>query len=90
MALLAELGGVEGLAKSLMSSTSTGLDPHAEGDASLHSHQECYGKNEFAAQPSKSFWMLMYQNMQVGRLSIGPTNKPSIYIHTFTHPSIRP
>ncbi len=67
MTKLKELGGVDSLAKSLMSSTTKGLDPAAGGDASIEARANYYGKNEIPAKPPVSFWALMYANMKASR-----------------------
>ena len=59
-AKLEELGGVEGLAKALHTSTDDGLDESAAGDLSVARRQELYGANVFASVPAQSFWAILW------------------------------
>ncbi len=59
-AKLEELGGVEGLAKALHTSTDDGLDDSAAGDLSVARRQELYGANVFASVPTQSFWAILW------------------------------
>ena len=57
---LEELGGVEGVARALHTSTDDGLDDSAAGDLSLARRQELYGANVFASVPTQSFWAILW------------------------------
>lgn len=61
---LKSVGGIPGLAKKLYSDLHAGLDPAGEGLASIQSHQDAYGKNEFKETPPKSFFSLVWENLQ--------------------------
>lgn len=56
---LKRLGGVEGLAKALGSSTTTGLDPSATGDASIEAHAQAFGDNRLPQTEPESFFALV-------------------------------
>ncbi|GLC43787.1 hypothetical protein PLESTB_000907900 [Pleodorina starrii] len=58
------IGGAPGLAKKLHSDLHKGLDPNAQGLASIEAHAEAYGVNKFAEVPPKSFLMLVWGNLQ--------------------------
>lgn len=57
-------GGAAGLAKKLFSDLHKGLDPQAEGLASLAAHRDAYGANTFKETPPKSFFKLVWENLQ--------------------------
>lgn len=63
-AKLKELGGVSGLAAAIGANITTGLDPAAEGDASIATHAATFGENKYKTQPPKSFFGLVWDNLQ--------------------------
>ncbi|GIL84523.1 hypothetical protein Vretimale_14412 [Volvox reticuliferus] len=63
-AALKNIGGAQGLAKKLLSDLHKGLDPHGQGLASIEAHAEAYGINKFAEVPPKSFFALVWGNLQ--------------------------
>jgi hypothetical protein len=56
---LKRLGGVDGLAGALGSSTSVGLDPEATGDGSLAAHAAAFGQNVLPEKEAESFFSLV-------------------------------
>ena len=64
MEALKSLGGVSGLASALASDSHRGLDPNASGAGSIDAHKEAFGANKFKETPAKSFWVLMWENLQ--------------------------
>ncbi|PNW74900.1 hypothetical protein CHLRE_12g505350v5 [Chlamydomonas reinhardtii] len=59
MAALKGLGGAQGLAKKLATSLHEGLDP-----STVDAHAEAYGHNKFKETPPKSFFSLVWENLQ--------------------------
>ncbi len=57
-------GGVQGLAKSLLTSTTDGITPTPEGDLSLEHRQRIFGANAFKEVKQKAFWSLLFENLQ--------------------------
>lgn len=64
---LDEHGGIEGLAGKLDSSLSKGIAAGNDDDSShdvLDRRREAFGENKFRAADTKSFWKLVYENLQ--------------------------
>ncbi|KAA6423560.1 MAG: P-type ATPase [Trebouxia sp. A1-2] len=57
-------GGVHGLAKSLLTSTTEGITPTPEGDLSLEHRRRIFGANAFKEVKQKAFWSLLFENLQ--------------------------
>lgn len=57
-------GGVQGLAKSLLTSTTDGVTLSSEGDLSLEHRQRIFGANAFKEVKQKAFWSLLFENLQ--------------------------
>jgi P-type Ca2+ transporter type 2C len=61
---LKKMGGVEGLAAALLTTTTQGLDPQAVGIGSLESRRAEFGINKFTELPQKHFFALLFENLQ--------------------------
>lgn len=59
MVELEKRGGAQGIAKLLACDTILGLDPKADGDASIEGRARLFGENRLPPVPPVSFWMLM-------------------------------
>eukprot|EP00201_Polytomella_parva_P009432 CAMPEP_0175050876 /NCGR_PEP_ID=MMETSP0052_2-20121109/7489_1 /TAXON_ID=51329 ORGANISM="Polytomella parva, Strain SAG 63-3" /NCGR_SAMPLE_ID=MMETSP0052_2 /ASSEMBLY_ACC=CAM_ASM_000194 /LENGTH=692 /DNA_ID=CAMNT_0016315101 /DNA_START=58 /DNA_END=2132 /DNA_ORIENTATION=+ len=58
------LGGLEGIAQKLHTSLHEGLSTTATGDASIATHTEVFGPNRFPEALPKSFFSLVWDNLQ--------------------------
>ena len=56
-------GGVQGLAKSLLTSTTEGINV-ARGEGSLEHRRQTFGANAFKEVKQKAFWSLLFENLQ--------------------------
>ena len=66
-ASLEGLGGVQGLCEALQCSSSQGIDPDNSGGsarASLQQRQQAFGANAFREVPTKSFFVLLFENLK--------------------------
>ena len=57
-------GGVQGLAKSLLTSTNGGINATAQGEGSLEHRRLTFGANAFKEVKQKAFWSLLFENLQ--------------------------
>lgn len=67
VALLTARGSVHGLAKALHTDLRKGLDPTATEDDSLEARADFFGVNTLDSSPMRSFWRIVWENMQVGK-----------------------
>ena len=70
MVELEKRGGVQGIAQLLGCETGMGLDPNAEGDASIEGRARLFGENRLPPVPPVSFWMLMVSEIHVWCLTL--------------------
>lgn len=61
---LESMGGVQGLAKALSTSTSDGVTLAAQGDLSLAHRQRIFGANAFKEVKQKAFLSLLFGNLK--------------------------
>ena len=61
---LETMGGTEGLAKALLTSTSDGVTLTSQGDQSLEHRQRIFGANAFKEAKQKAFWSLLLDNLK--------------------------
>ncbi|DBA78916.1 TPA: hypothetical protein ACH3X1_008797 [Trebouxia sp. C0004] len=54
----------EGIAKSLLTSTTDGITTTPEGDLSLEHRRRIFGANAFKEVKQKAFWSLLFENLQ--------------------------
>ena len=60
---LTQLGGLGGVAKALNCSLVKGLCPGRDAQ-SLDARREAFGENSFRVAERKSFWSLVFENLQ--------------------------
>ena len=61
---LEAIGGVQGLAKALSTSTSDGVTLSPQGDLSLEHRQRVFGANAFKEVKQKAFLSLLLNNLK--------------------------
>ena len=61
---MAKRGGLPGLAAQLGSNVATGISSQGEGVLAFEQHQSVFGQNRFKELPQKSFFMLLWENLQ--------------------------
>lgn len=61
---MARRGGLPGLAGQLGSNVATGISSQGEGVLAFEQHQSVFGQNRFKELPQKSFFMLLWENLQ--------------------------
>lgn len=64
MEALGGLGGVPGLAEMLSVDVHKGLEPEGSGADSVENHRTAFGANKYKEVPPKSFFLLVWENLQ--------------------------
>ena len=61
---MANRGGLPGLAAQLGSDVKSGVSTQGEGLLAIEQRQSVFGQNRFKEMPQKSFFFLLWENLQ--------------------------